>query len=99
MAIDIKPSTWLASYSYSSSTLHIPLASLSGLVAGDCDPTTGNFEKIMLALLTTAQTKYDSFSTADKPKKMLVSTRTNVVNNVVDVTFVGSVGTFNLGSE
>ncbi len=99
MAVDIKPSTWIASYDYASSTLKFPLASLTGLSAGDCDPTTGNIEKILLCLLATLQAKQDSFSTADKPVKMVMSTGNSVTNTTTTVTFTGSAGAFTLGSE
>lgn len=65
MAVDTKPSTWIASY----------------------------------AFLRTMQAKYDSFSAANKPQYMQLSTSATLTTVNTSVQFTGSSGTFTITTE
>lgn len=99
MAIDNSPTTWLASYDYSASTLHIPLAALSGLVAGDCDPTTGDIRKILLAIGKTALAKQESFSAPNRSTKLSITVATTPTTTAYRFAFTGAVSTFIVAAE
>lgn len=53
MAADLRPDHWIASYTYTSSNLTIPLASLTGLTAGEANATSGDIRRILVCLMDT----------------------------------------------
>jgi hypothetical protein len=79
MAVDLKPSTWIASYSLESAgavtlaaqSIVIPIASL-GVSAANANATTGDIRAVLLSLLETINTKWNTFAVADQPAKMQV---------------------------
>lgn len=67
MAFAPAPTGLFPSYTYSDSTLHIPLAALDGLTAAEANATTGDWRAIAQAFMYTVQRYYDDLATADKP--------------------------------
>ena len=78
MPIDSAPATWLGSWSENGTTISLPIASLPETDATECDGTTGDFRKVMLALMEEVYQHYNGLATADKPTKMVVSRSTSV---------------------
>ena len=73
MAIDVKPTTWIANYSLSGANIVIPIASLTGLTADDANATTGDIRKINKAFLQTLYAYWITKTTAELPTKMKLS--------------------------
>lgn len=69
MAFNPAPTDVWSGYDYDAvnDVLEIPLADLPGLTAADCDPTTGDFRAIALALVDNFVVHYDGTATADRP--------------------------------
>lgn len=70
MAYTSTPADLFASMSYGASAITIPVAALAehGLVAADCDPTTGDARKIAYALLGRIEEWYADLAAAARPK-------------------------------
>lgn len=100
MAINVVPTSYLAgcksvtsdgsgaasAASFANSTQYfcIPLATLTGAVSGDIDPSTGDIRKILLALELAIYDARELVTSADRPAKWLNS-RSNSFNSAGDV--------------
>lgn len=71
MAFNKAPTTLWPSYTYSDSTLHIPLAALDGLSAANADASTGDWRAIMIAILQTQFRHYLALAAADRPTALV----------------------------
>lgn len=71
MAFNKAPTAIWPSYTYSSSTLHIPLAALDGLTAANADATTGDWRAIMVAVMQTLWRHYSGLATEDQPTALV----------------------------
>jgi hypothetical protein len=84
MALDLTPPAWIASWSEDGTNITIPLASLPETDAAEADATTGDFRKVMLAIMECVYQAYLALPTADRPTKMVVN-RSSSVNDTTDV--------------
>ena len=50
MAQDLKPSTWIASWSENGTNVTFPIASVPELTAAEADADTGNISKVLFAI-------------------------------------------------
>lgn len=87
MAVDLKPSTYIASWSEDETNVTFPIASVPLLTAEEADGTTGDIRKVTFALVEQLYSVYVGIAAADRPTKMTiakassVNTETGVVTN------------------
>jgi hypothetical protein len=84
VAFDKTPTTWLANWSENGTNISLPSASLPETDATECDGTTGDFRKVMLAFMEAVYQHYNGLATADRPAKMTI-TRSTSVNDTTGV--------------
>ena len=89
MAQDLKPSTWIASWSENGTNVTFPIASVPELTAAEADADTGNINKVVFALCEKLYANFNALPLADRPTKMTVyrSTSTNDQTGVTTKTF------------
>jgi len=93
MAIDVKPSTWIASWSENGTDVTFPIASVPLLSAEEADATTGDMRKVIFALASKFYSTYIGTASADRPSKMSITksastnTETGIVTNVFTFRF------------
>lgn len=81
MAFAPEPTNLFPNYTYSDSTLHIPLADLDGLTALEADAVSGDWRAIAQAFLYTTQRYYAALATADKPTAFVPAAPVSQVMN------------------
>lgn len=72
MPADLKPATWIASWSENGTTVSFPLASVPNLTAADADGVTGDIRKVLYDLCEKLYANYNALAAADKPTKMVI---------------------------
>ena len=90
-----------ASLANSTQDLCIPLATLTGAVAGDIDPTTGDIRKIIFALETALYAAYQAVTVADRPARWTCNRSSNIndASGIVTRVFVNQFSTETTGEE
>jgi hypothetical protein len=83
MAFDAKPSSCIASWSEDGTDVTFPIASISELTAGEADATTGDWRKILFALLEHFYTYYTTLPSGDQPGRVTITRSTTVDSNDV----------------
>lgn len=100
MAKDLTPDAWLTSTTYTSSTLHIPKAAITGLTDAMCDTvTTGDIRAILMLLLSQLKTHQDGLATGDKPAEMTIAETASTSQRLFTVRFLGAQTAFTLAAE
>lgn len=84
MAFVAAPTGLFPQYTYSDSTLHIPLAALDGLTALEADAVSGDWRAIAQAFSYTVQRYYDELATANKPAAFVPAAPVTQVMNYGD---------------
>lgn len=89
MAQDLKPSTWIASWSENGTNVTFPIASVPELTAAEADADTGNISKVLFAICEKIYAEFNALAVADRPTKMRVyrGTSTNDQTGVTTKTF------------
>lgn len=90
-----------ASLDNSTQYLCIPLSTLTGAVAGDIHPTTGDIRKIMFALETAVYEACQAVTSADRSAKWTCNRSSNVndATDIVTRVFVNQFSTETTGEE
>ena len=78
MAFDAKPSSFIASWSEDGTDVTFPIASLSELTAAEADAATGDWRKVLFAVLEHAYTYYTALPSGDQPTKVVITRSTTV---------------------
>jgi hypothetical protein len=89
MAQDLKPSTWIPSWSEDATNVTFPIASIPELTAAEADADTGNISKVMSAMLECIYQAWLAQDAADRPTKMTIcrSTSVNDVTGAITRTY------------
>jgi hypothetical protein len=84
MALDVKPSTWIESWSEDGDDVTFPIASVPQLTADEADATGGDIRKVLFALLEQLWDVWRALDEADKPTRMNL-VKNSAVNDVTGV--------------
>ena len=93
--------SWIASYSCDGTNITIPIASLTGLGVTDAeDGGAGDFREVLLAILRTAQAKFDSLTPGStRPGKMTIATAYTLTSVNVNVSWTVTHATPTVANE
>ena len=89
MAQDLKPSTWIPSWSENGTAISVPIASFPEMTAAEADADTGDIRKVMFAVCEQIYSEFNDLPVADRPTKMTVyrSTSTDDQTGVTTKTY------------
>ena len=73
MAVSVKPTDLIASWSENGTDATFPLASVPGLTAAEADATTGDWREILRTFCEAGYQLYYTTATADKPAGITVA--------------------------
>jgi hypothetical protein len=89
MPVDVTPPAWIPSISEDGTDVTFPIASLPELTAAEADAATGDFRKLMFAIMENNWVKWNALASADRPTKMTLakSISTDPVTGIATQTF------------
>lgn len=88
-ATKAKPTAWIPSWAEDGTSVSFPIASVPEMTAAEADGDTGDFRKVLYALLCQAYAVYAALGAADRPGSMVMFKRTmdGLEGDGMEVTF------------